>query len=381
MIRSTFVMTENVTVVTHDNIAEVVLSGNATLYDRLFDAGQVIEQIRQYDDIVKVVFRADRLVTWDSSVVTFISNVVKYCKQYNIVADLELLPVGMQRLLALSQAKTPRRNLSVKSNDTALLVVLVGLLRLFVTQFKQGVSFTGEVCISIFRFCRVKTSIRWQEFGTILQEVGVRAFPIVALISFLVGLIISFISLLQLEQFGASIYVADLVGIAMMREMGCIMTGVIMSGRTGAAFAATIGTMTVNDEVDALKTSGFSTIDFLVLPRILALTLMMPILCIFADVIGITGGICAALTMTDITLSQYITQTVAAISLGDMFVGLLKSGVFGVLISSIGCFRGMQCGRSAESVGLVTTSAVVTGITAIIIADATFAVLFSCLGI
>ena len=184
-----------------------------------------------------------------------------------------------------------------------------------------------------------------------------------------------------MEQFGASIYVADLVGIAMMREMGCIMTGVIMSGRTGAAFAATIGTMTVNDEVDALKTSGFSTIDFLVLPRILALTLMMPILCIFSDIIGIIGGMSAALTITDITLSQYITQTINAISLNDMFIGLLKSGVFGILISSIGCFRGIQCGRSAESVGLVTTSAVVTGITAIIIADAIFAVLFSCLGI
>ena len=295
--------------------------------------------------------------------------------------DVELLPVGMQRLLALSQSKIPRKNIPIKHDKISFLATLMKVWCIFISQCKHGISFTGEVCISIFRFCRGKIGIRYHEFWNILQEVGVRAFPIVSLISFLVGLIISFISLLQLEQFGASIYVADLVGIAMMREMGCIMTGVIMSGRTGAAFAATIGTMTVNDEVDALKTSGFSTIDFLVLPRILALTLMMPILCIFSDVIGIIGGMCAALTITDITLSQYITQTINAISLNDMFIGLLKSGVFGILISSIGCFRGIQCGRSAESVGLVTTSAVVTGITAIIIADAIFAVLFSCLGI
>lgn len=381
MISNPFVMAGNVTVIAHDNIAEIVLSGDATLYDHQFDANAVIKNIRQHNGVVQVSFQAEGLTTWDSSVVSFITNVIKYCQKNNIAIDVQLLPVGMQRLIALSQAKIPRRNIPAKQHKTSFFATLINLLCIFVSHCKQGMSFTGEVCISIFRFCCGKIAIRWQEFGNLLQEVGVHALPIVALISFLVGLIISFISILQLEQFGASIYVADLVGIAMMREMGCIMAGVIMSGRTGAAFAATIGTMTVNDEVDALKTSGFSTIDFLVLPRILALTLMMPILCIFSDVIGIIGGIGAALTITDITLSQYITETVAAISLGDVFVGLLKSGVFGILISSIGCLRGMQCGRSAESVGLVTTSAVVTGITAIIIADAAFAVLFSCLGI
>lgn len=381
MISNPFVMAGNVTVITHDNIAEIVLSGDATLSNHQLDANAVIKNIMQHNGVVQVSFQAEGLATWDSSVVSFITNVIKYCQKNNIAIDVQLLPVGMQRLIALSQAKIPRRNIPTKQHKTSFFATLINLLCIFVSHCKQGIAFTGEVCISLARFCRGKVRIRWQEFGNLLQEVGVHALPIVALISFLVGLIISFISILQLEQFGASIYVADLVGIAMMREMGCIMAGVIMSGRTGAAFAATIGTMTVNDEVDALKTSGFSTIDFLVLPRILALTLMMPILCIFSDVIGIIGGMWAALTITDITLSQYITETVAAISLGDMFVGLLKSGVFGILISSIGCLRGMQCGRSAESVGLVTTSAVVTGITAIIIADATFAVLFSCLGI
>jgi phospholipid/cholesterol/gamma-HCH transport system permease protein len=214
-----------------------------------------------------------------------------------------------------------------------------------------------------------------------LQDVGARALPIVALISFLVGLIIAFVSIVQLVQFGASIYVADLVGISMMREMGCIMTGVIMSGRTGAAFAATIGTMVVNDEVDALHTTGISSVNFLILPRMFALMLMMPLLCIFSSFIGIFGGLCASVLTTDLTISQYYVQTTNAVSIGDFFVGVLKCAIFGVLVSIIGCMKGLRCGRSAEDVGLAATSAVVTSITAIIAADAAFSVIFYALGI
>ena len=264
-----------------------------------------------------------------------------------------------------------------KSSPNAFLKATVFIL-IFLKNFAYSV---GEICLSMARFFTGNAKIRCKEFWLIIQEIGINALPIVSLISFLVGIIISFISVLQLQKFGASIYVADLIGISIMREMGCIMTGIIMSGRTGASFAATIGTMITNDEVDALRTSGLSAVDFLTLPRVLALTIMMPILCIFSDFIGIFGGMVAAISSSSLTVTQFCTRLVKAVHIKEFFIGIFKSSVFGVLVSSIGCVKGMQCDRSAEGVGVVTTSAVVSSITAIIIADAIFAVAFSAIGI
>ncbi|MDR1303420.1 MAG: ABC transporter permease [Puniceicoccales bacterium] len=214
-----------------------------------------------------------------------------------------------------------------------------------------------------------------------IQQTGVNALPIVALISALVGLILAFVSVVQLERFGASIYVADLVSLAMAREMGCLMTGVIMAGRTGAAFAASIGSMQANEELDALQTFGINRIHYLVLPRLIALALMMPLLCMFADLIGIAGGMVSALPFTKGGPLQYLIQTKKALAVTDVLIGLVKSAVFGVIVGGIGCYRGMCCGRNAAAVGEATTSAVVQGITWIIIADAIFAVLCTALGI
>ncbi|MDR2735679.1 MAG: ABC transporter permease [Puniceicoccales bacterium] len=242
-------------------------------------------------------------------------------------------------------------------------------------------SFIGETSLSLIKLLRFQLKLRKNDFQQLIQHTGVDALPIVVLISFLVGLIISFISIIQLRAFGASIYVADLVGLAMTREMGCLMVGVIMSGRTGAAFAATLGSMNVNEELDALKTFGISVIDFLVTPRIIAITLMMPFLCIFADFFGIIGGLAAALPSMDVTITQYIIQTQNSVSVHDIFVGIVKCSVFGIIISATGCFHGINCDRDASSVGVAATSAVVSSITLIIIADAIFAVLLSMFGI
>ena len=187
---------------------------------------------------------------------------------------------------------------------------------------------------------------------------------------------------MQLQQFGAAIYVADLVGIAMVREMGAMMTGIIMAGRTGAAFAAQLGTMKVTQEIDALTTMGISPIEFLVLPRMLALCLMMPLLCLYADLLGILGGAAVGVGMLDLPPPVVLPPDVATpCSIGDLVGGVFKASVFGVLIALAGCLRGMQCGSSASAVGDAATSAVVTGIVFIISACGLFAVVFYVLGI
>jgi phospholipid/cholesterol/gamma-HCH transport system permease protein len=199
--------------------------------------------------------------------------------------------------------------------------------------------------------------------------------------SFLVGLILAFVGAIQLEQFGAQIYVADLVGIAMAREMGALMSAIIMSGRTGAAFAAQLGTMQVNEEIDAMTTLGLSSMDFLVLPRMIALILMMPLLCIYADLMGILGGAVVGVGMLDLSPTEYLNATLSGVSLTDFTVGIIKSAIFGVLVALSGCMRGIQCGRSASAVGLAATSAVVTAIVFIIVTDGVFSVLTNALGI
>jgi phospholipid/cholesterol/gamma-HCH transport system permease protein len=214
-----------------------------------------------------------------------------------------------------------------------------------------------------------------------MQQTGPQALPIVALINFLIGLILAFVGATELQQFGASIYTADLVAVATVREMACIMTGIILCGRTGAAFAAQLGTMKVNQEIEAFQTFGIAAIEFLVLPRMLALIVMMPLLCIFADVISIAGGYLVSTLMLDVSPTVYIDRTIESIRLTSFLLGIFKGAFFGVLIAVSGCMRGMQCGSNAAAVGQATTSAVVTGITAIIASDGVFSVLCSVLDI
>jgi phospholipid/cholesterol/gamma-HCH transport system permease protein len=220
-----------------------------------------------------------------------------------------------------------------------------------------------------------------RDLWVLVQECGAQALPIVSLISILVGLILAFVGAIQLQQFGAQIFVANLVAVAMTREMGAMMTAIIMAGRTGAAFAAQLGTMQVNEEIDALKTLGISPIDFLVLPRVIALILMLPLLAVYANVLGILGGMLVGIVMLDISPLLYWNQTIAAVTLNDVLLGIGKSAVFGVLIALSGCLRGIQSGRSASAVGAAATSAVVTVIVLIVVFDGIFAVLSNVLGI
>jgi phospholipid/cholesterol/gamma-HCH transport system permease protein len=231
------------------------------------------------------------------------------------------------------------------------------------------------------RLFRGKAQYLRSDLFLFIQESGVQALGIVSLISLLVGVILAFVGAVQLEMFGAEIYVANLVGLATVRAMAAIMTGIVLAGRTGASYAAQLGTMQVNEEIDALRTLGISPMEFLVMPRMVALILMTPLLCLYADLMGIMGGALVGVGMLDITPMEYFEQTKAAIPIRHIWVGLFQGTVYGVLVAVAGCLRGMQCGRSAWEVGAAATSAVVTGIIWIIASCAIMTMIFNQLGI
>ena len=245
----------------------------------------------------------------------------------------------------------------------------------------QVIDFIGDVTFSFIRLCSGRVQFRRSDALQILEDCSFKALPIVSLISLLVGLILAVVGAIQLQLFGAQLYVADLVGIGMVRTMGAVMTGVIMAGRTGAAFAATIGSMKVNEEIEALQTTGISPIDYLVLPRMLILAFMMPLLCLYADLMGILGGLLVGVLGLKLGALEYYEETLKSVSLSNVWIGLFSAFVYGVLISLSGCMRGMQCGRSASTVGAATTSAVVTGIISIVVSTAIITVICNIVGI
>jgi len=235
--------------------------------------------------------------------------------------------------------------------------------------------------LSCKRFLSGKATYQRADFWQYIQEAGAQAFPIVSLICFLIGMIFAFVGVMQLTLFGAGIYTADLVAVAMVREMSAIMTGIIMAGRTGAAYAAQIGTMKVNEEIDALTTLGMNPIDYLVTPRVFALIVMMPLLTVYGSLMGILGGTVVGLAMLDVSFLQYVSQTIGAVHLNSLFGGLFKSIVYGILVALAGCQQGMACGNSALAVGQSTTTAVVMGIVLIVVSASILTVIYINLGI
>lgn len=239
------------------------------------------------------------------------------------------------------------------------------------------VAFTGEIILGLADALRHPRRVRWRDTWIYMQRAGYEALPIVSLISFLMGLITAFQAAMQLRQFGADIYVANLVGLSITRELGPLMTAIIAAGRSGAAFAAEIGTMKVSEEVDALAAMGLDRTRFLVTPKMLALLFMLPCLTMYANLVGILGGLFVAVFQLDIPAVVYFRQMKAYMVWWDIGQGLVKAVVFAFLIAGVGCLRGFEAREGAESVGRITTSAIVAGIFAIICADAVFTVLFN----
>lgn len=318
-----------------------------------------------------VCFRAKALGEWDSGLIAFLFQAVSILEAKGMKADMRELPDQVTALLGLALA-VPEKEGAKGSKREETLFERVGHYGLqFWEETVAGVTFIGECTLAFLRLVTGKARLRKRDFWRIVQEVGASALPIVALISFLVGLIIAFLGAVVLLKFGADYYVSYLVGYGMLREMGAVMAGIIMAGRTGAAFAAQIGSMKVSEELDALVTFGLSPTEFLVLPRIIALSLMMPLLTVYADIIGIMSGMLVSEMMLDIAPEQFWNGLNYAVGGEDFLLGVFKGCVFGVIIAISGCLRGIQCGNSADAVGRATTSAVVTGITGIIFANAT----------
>jgi phospholipid/cholesterol/gamma-HCH transport system permease protein len=324
---------------------------------------------------------SSRVKNWDSTFLTFLTRIKAFCQERQIEFKAPDLPSGVQRLLALAAA-VPERQGARREDSREHFLERVGTRYLDAAQSAKGLlGFVGEIFLAFLKLFRGQAQFRRSDLLQVIQRTGADALPIVSLISLLVGLILAFVGAVQLMIFGAQIYVASLVAIAMMRVMGAIMAGIIMAGRTGAAFAAELGTMQVNEEVDALQTLGISPIEFLVLPRVLGLSLMMPLLGVYADFMGMLGGLIVGVFMLDISFMQYYNQTISSVSLTHFWIGLVTSSVFGVLVALTGCLKGIQCGRSAMAVGQVTTAAVVSGIISIVVATAIITVICNFLGI
>ena len=242
------------------------------------------------------------------------------------------------------------------------------------------IAFVGELCVALGRALRHPGLVRWKDALLTAELAGVNALPIVALLGFLLGLIMAFQSAIPMRQFGADIYVANLIGLSMLRELGPLLTAIILAGRSGSAFAAELGTMKVSEELDALTTMGLEPVGFLVVPRVIAAVAMTPLLAVFAGLLGLIGGAVVMLSL-GFPLVTYVIQVKSAVTVGDLIGGLGKSFVFGIVVAAIGCLRGLQTKSGASAVGESTTRAVVSGLVLITIVDGIFAVVFYYLGI
>jgi len=359
----------------------VVLAGDWLTRTGLPGVDAIEKELSGDEGVTALAFDTSGLGRWDSGLVAFLFRCQELCAKRGIEFRAQTLPAGVVKLIRLADAVPEKKDVA-RSAARAPLLQRLGESGLASWEGStRMLRFMGENVLALLKMARGRAQFRWSDTFLVMQECGPEALGIVALINFLVGVILAFVGATELAVFGASIYTADLVAVATVREMGCIMTGIIVCGRTGAAFAAQLGTMKVNQEIEAFQTFGISPVEFLVLPRMLALVLMMPLLCLFADLISLAGGFLVATLMLDVTPALYLARTVAAINVAGFLLGVSKGTFFGAIVALTGCLRGMQCGTNAAAVGQATTSAVVTGITWIIASDGLFAVICNALQI
>src|SRR6202046_1866047 len=365
-----------------DNSTLVVqLAGDWHLRHGLPSTDLVEKQLDTVPKPTRLTFDAAELRDWDSGLLTFLLGVSELCHKRKLTADWSPLPEGVRSLIQLAEAVPEKTGARAEVTHTSFSEELGHEAISWAQGLDDFLRFLGEVAISFVRLPFGKARFRKVDLMITIQDCGASAFGIVTLVTFLVGVILAFMGAVQLQQFGAAIYVADLVGIAMSRDMGAMMTAIIMAGRTGAAFAAQLGSMKVTQEIDALTTMGISPLEFLVLPRVLALFLMMPLLCVYSDCLGVAGGAFVSAAILHIPLGTYMRETQAAVTLSDIFGGVFKGAVYGIIVAVAGCLRGFQCGKSSSSVGNAATEAVVTGIVYVIVACGIFAFVFNVIGI
>jgi len=359
----------------------VTLAGDWSIRSGIASVTDVETQLKGSPPPERITYDTRELGSWDSALLTTLIRVANAAAAHDVPEDRAGLPDGVRRMLALSE-EVPEKEHKKSRKKEVFFVTQVGLTTIEVTETLMGVlDFVGDVTVAFFRWITGRASYRRADLWMAVQQAGVEAMPIVALVSFLMGIILAFVGAIQLQRFGAEVYVADLVGIAMVRDVSALMTGIVMAGRSGAAYAAEIGSMQVNEEVDALTTTGVSPVEFLVLPRVIALVCMMPLLVVFSDFVAILGGLFVGVTMLDQTFEAYVFQTQGAVTVTHLVSGLVKGTTYGALAAMSGCLRGLQSGRSSLAVGAAATSAVVTAIVLIIAAAGVFSVVSYVLGI
>lgn len=326
----------------------------------------------------RVRVRLEGLEQWDSSLLLFLFEAQEWCRAAGAAFDLEALSPRMRALLGQLAGAHKTSEPHDRSEN---FLTSVGLAAHdTVNKARDIVRFIGEVTLAAGQALKRPGRFRWRDCAHEMQQCGAMALPIVSLISFLVGVTLAYTGAIVLRQYGGDIYIADLIGLAMLRETGAVMTAVVLAGRTGAAFAATLGNMKANEEIDALETVGIPAIQFLVLPRMLALGIMMPLLTLYSSALGIIGGMVIAMTLLSIPPAAYWIEMQTIVDLSDVMVGVIKGTAFGFIVGLAGCLRGLQAERSAAGVGNAATSAVVTSLLFLVVCDALFAVLFNVLG-
>jgi phospholipid/cholesterol/gamma-HCH transport system permease protein len=327
----------------------------------------------------KVVrLQMESAASWDSSLLLLWENARLWCEKQGVSLDDKSLPKQAHVLMdQLASAKVKE-----DAGDRAPgLFTAVGLCTAELKQKTKDIaSFVGECTLSALSVAKRPHKFRWLDCLAEMQQCGALALPIVGLISFLVGVTLAYTGAIVLRQYGGDIYVADLVGLSMVREMGAMMTGIVVAGRTGAAFAAQLGNMKANEEIDAIETLGLRPVEFLVLPRIIALALMMPLLALYANALGILGGMAIAKIILSISPVAYWVEMLTIVDMSDVMTGVIKATTFGLIVGLSGCLRGLQADRNAAGVGRAATSAVVTSILLIIVADSLYAAVFNILG-
>ncbi|MEJ5363514.1 MAG: MlaE family lipid ABC transporter permease subunit [Desulfosoma sp.] len=313
----------------------------------------------------------------DSAGLVLLKTLRDRCTAASIAYELTRVPQSLGPFFAFGGLDRPPHTQPVPQKAAANPLERLGRLTLEAFQdVRELIHFVGSVTVAFLPCCLEPKRFRLKEVLYYVQRSGSEAMPIVFLVSFLMGLIMAFQAAVQLRQFGANIFVADLVSLALTRELGPLMTAIILAGRSAAAFAAEIGTMKVNEEVDALTVMGFNVTEFLIMPKVNALAFSGPLLTLFANASGIFGGMVVGALGLDLTPASFLLEAGEILSLADVLSGLAKSFAFSILVALVGCLRGLQTEKSADSVGRMTTSAVVTSIFCIILADAVFTVLF-----
>jgi phospholipid/cholesterol/gamma-HCH transport system permease protein len=362
-----------------DNILFIKLEGKVSIYE----SNKLLPPKHLLNGLSAVSLDLSLVDDFDSYILIYLDKLKIIAQENSAKLEIRGMSKKIESFVNALRAKNAAVN-DTKSDKSAFYLYVAEIGDNFRQKAKDiysFIEFLGELITGLAKLIIKPTGIRWKDFPHHFSKAGVFAVPITVLIVFLIGLISGYQGAVQLAQFGADIFIADLVGISITRELSPLMVAILVAGRSGSAFAAEIGTMKVAEEIDALNSMGYNIISFLVLPRVLAVTLAMPLLTMLCNIAGIGGGLIAALSTLDITISGYLNELQLAVGIGDIVSGLIKSIIFGFLVATIGCYRGLQVTGGAESVGKFTTASVVTGVFLIIFTDAIFTFIFQVLNI